>query len=365
MPRLTHLLLLLLLAAAAAASTPPTISVCPDNSTRFCVDGAPTHAGRPLVEGLFLNSRMIQGVFEDNNASTVGLWAYPGGSVFSPDRQTDELVGNLSAYAACGLDGFTVGLQGGGPLPATPMDQPNETPGFSSDGTPLPGVLARLSRVLDGAAAAGLIPIVSLFYQGQIERINGDAAVATAVDAMVDWLVSTQRAGHVMLEIANEVGQPSFPPSLQPDSVHLLIERARARSNDTLLVSASFNGGVVPPDSALAASSHVTIHCNGETPEGTAVHVNAVRATAAWQASPKPIFFNECSTNISVMEAAISAGAGWGLYSQGLREYAGGYQTPPTNWLPDSSPVTEAFFARVAAYAGKEGACSGVLQGRV
>jgi hypothetical protein len=86
MPRLTHLLLLLLLAAAAAASTPPTISVCPDNSTRFCVDGAPTHAGRPLVEGLFLNSRMIQGVFEDNNASTVGLWAYPDGSVFSPDR---------------------------------------------------------------------------------------------------------------------------------------------------------------------------------------------------------------------------------------------------------------------------------------
>lgn len=352
---------LLLVAAATPWAAPPTITVCASNSTHFCIDGVPTHTGQPLVEGLFLNSRMIQGVFEDKNASSAVNWAYPDGTPFSPARQTDELVGNLSAYAACGLDGFTVGLQGGGPLDAFPKDQPNETPGFTVDGVPLPGVLARLTRVLDGAAAAGLVPIVSLFYQGQIERINGDAAVAAGVDAMVDWLVANERVGHVMLEIANEIGQGAFPPSLQVDTVALLITRARVRSNNTLLVSASFNGGVVPPDSVLSAATHVTVHCNGEKPADTAAHVRAVRASAAWKAAPKPIFFNECGTNLTVMDAAISAGAGWGLYSQGQRGYAGGYQTPPTNWLPASSPTTAAFFKRVAQYAGREAACSSVL----
>jgi hypothetical protein len=330
------------------------------NKTLFCDhDGRPTHAHLPAVAGLLLNSRMIQGVFDDTNSTTRALWAYPDGSPYSEDRQTDELASNLSSYAACGLDAITVGMQGGGPFPDFPPHQPNNSSGFEVDGTPRAAWLSRLGKLLDAAASANVTMIVSLFYQGQVERINGDSAVAMGVDAMVDWLLARGEggSGRVLLEIANEVGCNSFPPSIQPDTVHALIERAKARSGGALLVSASFLGAAVPPDTAIAAADYVTIHCNGESPAQVAAQVSAVQMSAAFQAAPKPIVFNECSTDLSVMDAAINSHASWGFYSQGERGYTAGFQTPPTNWKTTSSNVTAAFFAHVAKLTENEATC--------
>ncbi|MDP6984291.1 MAG: hypothetical protein QGG05_14525 [Candidatus Latescibacteria bacterium] len=48
---------------------------------RFFIDGTPTYAGchfrEEPIEGLLLNSRMIQGTFGDENPETVHRWAYP------------------------------------------------------------------------------------------------------------------------------------------------------------------------------------------------------------------------------------------------------------------------------------------------
>lgn len=334
------------------------ISICPTNKEWFCVDGKPTHSSAPSVTGLLLNSRMIQGVFDDANVTTRQLWKYPDGSPYDADRQASELAGNLSAYVSCGLDAFTVGMQGGGPLPTFPVDQPNESSGFFPDGTPDPKYLARLEVVLQAAALARIVPIVSLFYQGQIDRIDGDAAVTVGVDAMVDWLVAGGYAGSVILEIANEVGYSDFPPSLQPDTVHSLISHAISRSNGTLMVSTSFLGSVMPPpDSAITASAFVTTHCNGESPAEAAAHVATIKATAAWQAAPKPIIFNECGTNLTVMDAAIESRASWGYYDQGKSNYVDGFQGPPTNWNMTAAKDKNAFFARVATYAGRMASC--------
>ena len=348
------------LAALAALPRARPLTICAADPTLWCTDAArttPTHPAAPAARGLFLNARLIQGIFDDANATTRALWAYPGGAPFSADRQTDELAGNLSAYAACGLDGFTVGLQGGGPFAAFPADQPNDSSGFSRAGAPAAAYLARLGRLLDAAAAARLTPIVSLFYQGQARRLAGDAAVAAALDAVVDWLVA--RGGpHPLLEVANEIGERAFPPSLQRDTVAALILRARARARGALLVSTSFLGAQPPPDAAIAASDYVTIHCNNEGPANVTAQVAAVRASAAYIAAPKPIVFNECGTDLRVMDAAVAARASWGFYSQGARGYKIGYQTPPTNWRVDSSNATAAFFARVAALAGRAETCA-------
>ena len=47
----------------------------------FYINGKITYPGRfyngHKVEGLLLNSRMVQGVFDDRNPETVGMWAYP------------------------------------------------------------------------------------------------------------------------------------------------------------------------------------------------------------------------------------------------------------------------------------------------
>lgn len=137
------------------------ISICKTNPEWFCVDNSPTHVDTN-VTGLLLNSRMIQGVFDDANASSRTMWAYPNKMPYDSNRQTAEFAGNMSAYSSCGLDAFTVGMQGGGPLKATPYDQPNESSGFFKDGTPDPVYLARLAIVLQSASITGLTPIVSL-----------------------------------------------------------------------------------------------------------------------------------------------------------------------------------------------------------
>ena len=48
---------------------------------RWLVNGRPTHEGRNYrgrgIEGLLLNSRMVQAIFDDENPVTRPLWAYP------------------------------------------------------------------------------------------------------------------------------------------------------------------------------------------------------------------------------------------------------------------------------------------------
>ena len=47
----------------------------------FWINGQPTYAGRSWrgvrIEGLLLNSRMVQGIFDDRNPATRARWAYP------------------------------------------------------------------------------------------------------------------------------------------------------------------------------------------------------------------------------------------------------------------------------------------------
>ena len=49
---------------------------------QFYIDGRPTYAGRSWkgkrIEGLLLNSRMVQATFDDANPATRTRWAYPG-----------------------------------------------------------------------------------------------------------------------------------------------------------------------------------------------------------------------------------------------------------------------------------------------
>src|SRR4051794_3474581 len=47
---------------------------------KFSINGRPTYEGRTWngakIEGLLLNSRMVQGIFDDWNPGTAALWAY-------------------------------------------------------------------------------------------------------------------------------------------------------------------------------------------------------------------------------------------------------------------------------------------------
>ncbi len=63
---------------------------------------------------------MINGVFDDENKYTRVLWSYPDSGAWEAGRNTRELADQLKVYREYGLNGITIGLQGGSPLAYSP-----------------------------------------------------------------------------------------------------------------------------------------------------------------------------------------------------------------------------------------------------
>src|SRR4051812_32498301 len=63
---------------------------------KFLLNGKPTYAARKWdgasIEGQLMNSRMVQGVFDDLNPDTRSRWVYPDTGKWDPDRNTNEFV---------------------------------------------------------------------------------------------------------------------------------------------------------------------------------------------------------------------------------------------------------------------------------
>ena len=59
-----------------------------------------------LVHGLLMNSRMVQGVFDDLNAETRGMWKYPDGSAFDAERNNREFIENMALSFFLGMCTF-------------------------------------------------------------------------------------------------------------------------------------------------------------------------------------------------------------------------------------------------------------------
>ena len=86
----------------------------------WLVNGEPTYKGRIFgdisIEGLLLNSRMANGIFDDTNSFTRDLWAYPDTGVWEPKRNTDEMTKMFPNYWKYGLRAVSINIQGGSPL---------------------------------------------------------------------------------------------------------------------------------------------------------------------------------------------------------------------------------------------------------
>src|SRR5579883_2109934 len=178
----------LTVAAAAATGIPAaarggrtTIAIQQD---KFLLNGRLTYAGRSWkgmkIEGLLLNSRMVQGVFDDANAETRSRWAYPDTHKWDPERNTREFLAAMPEWRKHGLLSFTINFQGGSPEGYSKA-QPWENTAFESDGALKPAYAARMERILDRADELGMAPIVGVFYFGQDRRLRDEAAVRRAL----------------------------------------------------------------------------------------------------------------------------------------------------------------------------------------
>ena len=128
------------------------------------------------IEGLLMNSRMVQGIFDDLNPETRGLWAYPDTGIWDADRNTGEFIAAMPVWREHGLLAFTINLQGGSPQGYS-KEQPWHNSAITADGALRPDYMARLERILDRADELGMVVILGIFYFGQDERLKDEAAI--------------------------------------------------------------------------------------------------------------------------------------------------------------------------------------------
>lgn len=327
----------------------------------FHINGQPTYAGRTWqghkIEGLLLNSRMVQGIFDDLNPETVKLWAYPDTGKWDADRNTREFLAAMPAWREHGLLAFTICLQGGSPQGYS-RDQPWHNSAINADGSLRPDYMGRLEKILNRADELGMVGILGVFYFGQDQRLADEAAVKRALDNAVSWL---QDRGYtnVILEVNNECNVRYDHAILQPDRVHELIEQAKSRTRGgrRLLVGTSYGGGTIPKENVVRSSDFLLIHGNGvKDPQRIAEMVRQCRAVPGYR--PMPILFNEddhfdFDQPDYNFKSALSEYASWGFFDFRMQgeKFDDGYQSVPVNWAI-SSPRKKAFFGRLREITG-------------
>ncbi len=188
-----------------------------------------------------------------------------------------------------------------------------------------------------------MVVILGIFYFGQDERLDDEAAVIAAVDNTVDWVLD-RGYRNVMIEINNECNIRYDHAILQPHRVHELIERVRDRQRDgrRLYVSTSYGGGRIPEPNVVKASDYLLLHGNGvNDPKRIAQMVRQTRQVAGYR--EMPILFNEddhfnFDQPNNNFVAAVSEYASWGYFDfrQRGEGFEHGFQSVPVNWTLSS-----------------------------
>lgn len=292
------------------------------------INGKPTYSEIPNVNpnalGLLFNARFIQGIFRDENPENAGKYDRFG-KKFDPDQNVEDLIKALPEWYRYGLRAFTVGLQGGGPIYTFEDWGGIWTNAFSTDGKKIdPDCLARLTKIVKAADEIGMLVIVSMFYQGQFQYFDHDAARIEASKTAAKALAE-MGYDNIIIEIGNEydiLNIHAKETSLhRHDNMAPWIAKVREWSGGKFAVGSSMTGGGAD-ERVIRASDIILIHGNQARRE----ELNSlVRQIRKWE-SDKPIVVNEDSPLITQVDVAIENHFSWGYYNDMTK------QEPPCDW---------------------------------
>ena len=324
---------------------------------QFYINGKPTYPGRYWqnlkIEGLLMNARMVQGVFDDLNPEISSEFQYPDTQMWDATRNNNEFVAAMPQWKAHGLLAFTLNMQGGSPYGYGNKKCIN--PGFHSDGRLMIPYMNRLENILRKADELNMVVILGLFYFGQDQFLKDEKAVIIAVRNVRNWLLK-KGYQNVMIEIANECDHKDYDHAiLRPDRISELISlvKDKKKNGNRLLASTSFTGRKVPNDPVIKASDFLLIHGNGA--KNTADIQRLIDHTKASKAYQNiPIINNEddhydFEKETNNMIVSIKNYVSWGYFDfrfKGETDINEGYQTIPVNW-DISSTRKKAFFAKL------------------
>lgn len=348
----------------ATLSHAPAQTIVSIQGEDFHINGKPTYEGQTWkghrVEGLLMNSRMVQGIFDDLNPETVSKWAYPDTGKWDAERNVREFLAAMPEWRAHGMLCLTLNLQGGSPQGYS-SKQPWHNSAFESDGSLRPDFMARTERILRKADELGMVVILGYYYFGQDERLKDEEALKRGVDNATQWVLE-KGFRHVLIEVNNECNVNKYDHAiLKADRVHELIERVKTHTKDgrRLLVGTSYGGNTVPRPNVVKVSDFLLMHGNGvKKPERIAEMVRLARKVEGWR--PMPILFNEddhfdFEKPMNNFISAVSEHASWGYFDFRFngeeKKFDEGYQSVPVNW-GISSERKKGFFNLMKEIAG-------------
>lgn len=345
---------------------------------QFFINETPTYEGRAWtasngeeynIEGLLMNARLVQGVFDDLNPETRGQWEYPDTKEWDPDRNTQDFIEAMASWREHGLLAYTLNLQGGCPYGYCD-EQRWDNSAFAPDGSLREGYMNRVERVIDRADKLGMVVMLGYFYFGQDGNLEDEDAVIRAVENATKWVLEKGYT-NVIIEINNECNvRYDDHPILQCERVHELIEFAKNMERDgrSLYVSTSLGGGGVPPANIVEASDFVFLHGNGvSNPEQMVEMIREVREMDVY--TPMPIVNNEddqpwredaqgWEDDGNNFVASVMNYASWGYFDFRLpdeyQDYNLGFQSVPVNWYVTSDRKQD-FFGLLADITGSPG----------
>jgi hypothetical protein len=269
---------------------------------RWQINGELTYRGS-RCEGLMMNVRMVNAVFEDRHKPD-----------FDPEANTARFLAHLPDYAAHGVVAFTLCLQGGMPGYEGALNS-----AFEPDGSLRAPYLARVERVIEAADRLGLVVILGCFYQRQDQVLLDEEAVRNAVVNVASW-VRDSGFRNVVLEIANEHDHDGFDHRLiHTVEGELELIRLAKRTAPGLLVSVSGLGHGRAAEPLAAASDFILIHFNS-----TPLAEIPARITAL-EKHRKPIVCNEDDkvgrVGADAAELCVAHKASWGLMEEKINQH--------------------------------------------
>ena len=284
----------------------------------FLINGLLTYSEIPQsqAKGLLLNARFVQGIFDDK----AGRDRYNRfGKIFDPEKNTDDLIASLKDWYDYGLRAFTIGIQGGGPCYTIENREIDNNP-FSPDGKTIDQAYwSRLLRLISAADKIGMVVIVSIFYEGQLKRLESNEAVIEALKLVCRGL-KEQGYTNVIIEPCNEhnLNTPHDVITTE-EGMAKLIDIAKELSG--MPVGCSGTGGYFGKLSA-EHSDVIFIHGNGQTRN----KLNQLIMKAKKYCPLKPIVVNEDSQDLTNLDVCIAQHVSWGYYNNLTK------QEPPVDW---------------------------------
>jgi hypothetical protein len=255
------------------------------------------------AEGLLMNVRMVNSVFEDSHRPE-----------FNAEANADEFIARIPDYVANGVRAFTLNFQGGFPGYEGAVNS-----AFDPDGSLRESYLERVRRVVEACGRNDAAVILGCFYQRQDQVLKDADAVRAAVSNIVNWITNSGFS-NVALEIANEFDHSGFDHRVlktaegQVELIHLAKRLAPG-----LLVSTSGLGHGSIPESVARASDFLLIHFNSTPVSEIPGRIAALKKFG------KPIVCNEddkpSAQSAEAARLCVANGASWGLMLQTLNQH--------------------------------------------